>query len=181
MLGTRRFYYDYDANVVVGDEVYIDGQDAGSSASYAQGAIQLANPPVAVDEPIPPQAAGQPDEWQPFGVFALTQQEKGDAIMFFELAMNKAGLISGAFTNVLTGDSLAVTGAVDRATQRAAWHVGDKTNTVYEAGVANLTQEVTPILIHFDTQATQTWLLVHLASPNLPTKPTSTTVPPQPQ
>ena len=55
--------------------------------------------------------------------------------------------------------------------ERAAWHVGDKTNTVYETGVANLTREVTPVLVHFDTQMTQTWLLVHLPSPELPAAP----------
>ena len=77
-------------------------------------------------------------------------------------------------------DNETVTGSIDKATQRAAWHVGDKTNTVYEAGVANLTQDVAPVLIHFDTQATQTWLLVHLASPDLPIAPNSVSVaPPQ--
>ncbi len=98
--------------------------------------------------------------------------------MFFQLAMNKEGLISGGFTNTLTGDSATVTGAIDRTTQRAAWHVGDKTDTVYEAGVANLTQDVAPLLIHFGTQTTQTWLLVHLSSPDLPIAPVSTSVPP---
>ena len=175
---TTPIYYDYDANVVVdGADVYVDGQDWGPSANYAQQAIQLANPPVAVEEPAPVASGNQSDEWQPFGVFALTQEEKGDAIMFFQLAMNKEGLISGAFTNTLTDDSETVTGSIDRTTQRAAWHVGDKTNTVYEAGVANLTLDVAPVLIHFDTQTTQTWLLVRMPSPDLPTAPTSVNVP----
>jgi hypothetical protein len=172
-------YYDYGANVVVDDDVYLDGQDWGSSPAYAEQAIQLANPQVAVEEPAPLQSSGQPGDWQPFGVFALTQEEKGDAIMFFQLAINKDGLISGAYTNILTGDSAAVTGAIDRATQKAAWHVGDKTNTVYEVGVANLTQDVAPVLIHFDTKATQTWLLVRLPSPDLPIAPTPVILPPQ--
>jgi len=173
-------YYDYDTDAVADGDIYVDGQDQGPSAAYAQQVIQLANPAVAVEEPAPVPSAGQPDEWQPFGVFALTQEEKGDAIMFFQLAMNKEGLISGAFTNTLTGDSAAVTGSIDKTTQRAAWHVGDKTDTVYEAGVANLTQDVAPILIHFGTQTTQTWLLVHLASPDLPVAPNSAGIaPPQ--
>ncbi len=59
-------------------------------------------------------------------------------------------------------------------------HVGDKTDTVYEAGVANLTQDMAPLLIHFGTQTTQTWLLVRLDSPDLPIAPVSTgVVPPQ--
>jgi hypothetical protein len=172
-------YYDYGVNVIVDDNVYVDGEYWGPRASYAQRAIELGNPPVAAQPPVPPQAAGQSAEWQPFGVFALTQEDKGDAIMFFQLAMNKDGLISGAFTNVLVDDVETVTGSIDKRTQRAAWHVGDKTNTVFEAGVANLTQDVAPVLIHFDTRATQTWLLVRLPSPDLPTAPTAVDVSPR--
>jgi len=172
-------YYDYDANVVVDDDVYIDGQDWGPRTAYAQQAIQLANPPVVVDQPTPPQSAGEQDEWQPFGVFALTQEEKGDATMFFQLAVSKGGLIGGAFTNILTGDSAAVAGSIDRTTQRAAWHVGDKSDTVYETGAANLTLDVAPVLIHFGTQVTQTWLLVRLPSPDLPTAPVPENITPQ--
>ncbi len=172
-------YYDYDANVIVDDDYYVDGQDLGPRAAYAQQAIQLANPAVAVAEPLPPQEAGVASEWQPLGVFALTQQEQGDAVIFFQLAINKEGVISGAFTNTLTDESAAVSGSVDKRSQRAAWHVGDKTTTVYEAGIANLTQNVAPILIHFGTQATQTWLFVRMASPDLPTQPASVIAPPE--
>ncbi len=163
-------YYDYDANVVTDNgDVYVDGQDWGSSADYSQLVTQLANPQVPVEEPTPPQSEEQAAAWQPLGVFALTQEERGDAVMFFQLSVNHDGLISGAYTNVMTGDSASVTGAVDRATQRAAWHVGDKKDTIFEAGIANLTQEIAPIYVHFDNQATQTWLLVRMASPELPT------------
>ncbi len=91
--------------------------------------------------------------------------------MFLQLAMNKDGLISGAFTNTVAGDTETVIGSIDKRTQKAAWHVGAKTDTVFEAGVANLTQDVAPVLIHFDTQSTQTWLLVRLQSPDLPAGP----------
>jgi hypothetical protein len=176
-------YYDYGANVLVGDEVYVDGEDSGSSAAYAQQAMQLANPQVAAEAPAPPQLedqGAQVPEGQPFGVFALTQEENGGAIMFLELAMSKDGRISGALTNSLTDDSEMVRGSIDRTTQKAAWHVGDKINTVYETGVANLTLDVAPVLIHFGPQATQTWLLVRMPSPDLSTNPAPATVPPQP-
>jgi len=164
-------YYDYGANVLVGDSVYVDGEDAGPSAAYAQQAMELANPPVAAEEPVPSQAADQASEWQTFGVFALTQEESGSAMMFLELAMNKDGRISGALTNILTDDAEMVRGSIDRATQKAAWHVGNKTNTVYETGVANLTLDVAPVLIHLGPQTTQTWLLVRMSSPDQSTMP----------
>jgi hypothetical protein len=170
-------YYDYGANVLVGDNVYVDGEDAGPSAAYAQEAMDLANPPGPPEEPVPPQAGDQAPQWQTFGVFALTQEESGSAIMFLELAMNKDGRISGALTNILTDDAEMVRGAIDPATQKAAWHVGDKTNTVYETGVANLTLDVAPVLIHFGPQRTQTWLLVRMSSPDQSTTP----APPTPE
>lgn len=164
-------YYDYGANVLVGDSVYVDGEDAGPSTAYAQQAMELANPPAPAEEPVPPQAEEQVSDWQTFGVFALTQEESGSAIMFLELAMNKDGRISGALTNILTDDAEMVRGSIDRATQKAAWHVGDKTNTVYETGVANLTLDVAPVLIHLGPQTTQTWLLVRMSSPDQSTMP----------
>jgi hypothetical protein len=172
-------YYDYDANVIVDGDVYVDGQDCGSGVQYAQQAIQLANPPVAAGEPIPPQSANEPDQWQPLGVFALTQQQSGDATMFFQLAVSKSGLIGGAFTSILTGDTAMVTGSIDRATQKVAWHVGSKSGTVYEAGAANLTQDVAPVLVHFGTDVTQTWLLVRLPSPDMPVAPAPLSIAPQ--
>jgi hypothetical protein len=135
--------------------------------------MELANPPAPAEEPVPSQAADQVSDWQTFGVFALTQEESGSAIMFLELAMNKDGRISGALTNILTDDAEMVRGSIDRATQKAAWHVGDKTNTVYETGVANLTLDVAPVLIHFGPQTTQTWLLVRMSSPDQSTMPTA--------
>ena len=164
-------YYDYGANVLVGDEVYVDGQDSGPSEVYAQQAMALANPQVTEEDPAPPQPGEQATDWQPFGVFALTQEQGGSAVMFFELAVNKDGRISGAFTNILTDDAQMVHGSIDRTTQKVAWHVGDKTDTVYETGVANLTLDVAPVLIHFGTQNTQTWLLVRMSSPDQSTMP----------
>ena len=85
--------------------------------------------------------------------------------MFFQLSMNREGAISGAFQSTLTNDSRAVAGKVDKASQRAAWRIGDNGKTLYETSVANLTRDVSPIVIHFDNNRTQTWLLVRIPQP----------------
>ena len=91
--------YDYDVNVVdQGNTEYFNGQPDGSTAQYQQQAVHLAS----VQNPPPPPTPNQ--GWTPLGVWALCQEEKGDADMFVQLSMNKAGQISGAHTNVLTGD-----------------------------------------------------------------------------
>jgi hypothetical protein len=43
-----------------------------------------------------------------------------------------------------------MTGKVDKQSQRAAWTIGDKKTPVYEAGLTNLTQQQTTILVHRD-------------------------------
>jgi hypothetical protein len=174
---TDPIFYDYGANVIdQNGQVYMDGEDRESAADYAQETAPFAAPAEAPDAPGPPVVLNEPAEWKPFGVFALTQEQNGDAIMFFQLSVNRAGIISGAFTNVLADDTEPVAGSIDKQSQKAVWHVGDKTSTFYEAGAYNLTQDVTPVLIHFDG-GSQTWLLVRIPSPDLPTAPTPTSQP----
>jgi hypothetical protein len=84
--------------------------------------------------------------------------------MFFQLSVNHEGVISGAFQSTLTNDSKQVAGKVDKASQRAAWRIGTGT-TIYETTLANLTQEVSPIAVHFDSKRTQTWLMVRMPAP----------------
>ena len=95
----------------------------------------------------------------------LAQEERGDPVMFFQLSINRDGVINGAFQSTLTGDSHPVAGKVDKASQRAVWRVGDNGKTIYETSLANLTQDVSPIAIHFDATRTQTWLLVRMPQP----------------
>ena len=85
--------------------------------------------------------------------------------MFFQLSVNRDGVISGAFQSTLSNDSKQVAGKVDKATQRAAWRIGDNGKTLYETSLANLTQDVSPVVIHFDANRTQTWLLVRMPQP----------------
>jgi hypothetical protein len=55
-----------------------------------------------------------------------------------------------------------ITGKVDKKTQRAAWTLGDKKTPVYEAGLSNLTQQQTTILVHRDGGKVEQMLLVRV-------------------
>lgn len=171
-------YYDHELTVIVeGDQVYQNGQAPVPAAEYRAEAIQLA---TAVDQPPPPEPvamAGLTSQtvepaWIPLGVWALTQEEKGDAVMFFQISVNKEGVISGGYQNVMTGESKPIAGSVDKETQRVAWRIGDNTNTVIETGLFNLTEDVTTAAMHFGDQQTQTWLMVRLPAPEMPGVPT---------
>jgi hypothetical protein len=162
--------YDYGTDVVYDTStVYVRGEPVGSPVEYSRAVIELANPGVdAVAE-----APVEPDAWTPLGVWALAQENEGSAVMFFQLSVNKEGLMSGAYANVLSGESEPIVGRVDRKTQRAAWHIGDRTDKVFEAGIANLTQDQASCLVHFGPDEMQQWLLVRLEGPALPQAPAS--------
>jgi hypothetical protein len=164
--------YDPGTTVVYeGDTYYVNGEASGPATEARQEVIALANPPVE-EIPIPePAPEGQPQQWLPMGVWALTQQEKGDATMFIQLNTDKEGLVSGAYKNILTGDEQPVIGKVDFENQRVAWHVGEANQTVYETGLANFEYDVTSVFIHFGEESTQTWLMVRLQSPEIPPGP----------
>jgi hypothetical protein len=165
--------YDYGVNVVYqGDEVYLDGQPAATAQEYSQQAIALANTPAEQPSPPAPPESGEPAEWLPMGVWALAQEEKGDAYMFFQISIDKNGVVSGAYQNVLSGEKAPISGQVDKKTQRVAWKIGSN-NTVIETGLPNLTQDVASCLVHFGPDTTQTWLLVRLKQPEMPNAPQS--------
>jgi hypothetical protein len=112
-------------NVVYqGDEVFVDGQPAARAQEYSQQAIALANTP-AEQPPLPaPPETGQPAEWLPMAVSALDQEENGDAYMFFQISIDKNGVATGAYQNVLSGEKAPISGQVDKKTQRVAWKIG---------------------------------------------------------
>ena len=157
-------YIDYGMNVdYEGSTVYVDDQPI-PTAQYSQPLTSAAAKTPQPPPPTPP-APGQQAEWMPLGVFALAQEEKGDPTMFFQLSVNREGVISGAYNNTLSGDQHPVTGKLDKASQRVAWRIGDKTQTIYETSLANLTLDVSPVTVHLGDSRTQTWLLVRMPEP----------------
>ena len=100
--------------------------------------------------------------------------------MFFQISVNRQGLISGGYQSALTDDQRPIAGQVDKASQRVAWRIGENKETIFVTSLANLTQDVSPIALHFGTTRTQTWLLVRMPEPppagqpqKLPAAPTT--------
>jgi hypothetical protein len=166
------YYYDYGVNTVYqGDTVYVDGKPAGSTEESSEKAMALANKVAEAPPPMPAKEE-ETGQWLSLGVWALTQEQKGDAVMFFQISINKDGIISGAYKNTLTGESEPIIGALDKQSQLVAWRLGQKGKTVIETGVFNLTKDAAPVALHFDNHTTQTWLMVRLPQPSMPEQPT---------
>jgi hypothetical protein len=152
-------YYDYGSTVVFREgAVYVNGDETGSAEGYAGQAATLADAGRAAEET-------ETDEWRPLGVFAIVRGDAKASNQVFQLAVNRAGVIRGNYYDALADNVLPVTGKVDRKTQRAAWTIGKRKDTVYEAGIANLTRRETTMLIHFGEKRTQQWTLVRLEEP----------------
>jgi hypothetical protein len=88
--------------------------------------------------------------------------------MFFQLSIDKNGVVSGAYQNVLSGEKSPISGQLelDKKTQRVAWKIGAK-NTVIETGLQNLFQDVASYLVHFGPHKTETWLLARQKQPEM--------------
>jgi hypothetical protein len=156
---TTPVIYDYGSNVVYEDNrVYYNGDPVATADEYAAQAQDIA----AVGQAA---KASDKDEWQSLGVFAMIQGDEKDSNNIFQLAINKDGVIRGNYYNGLTDTTVPLSGSVDKKTQRAAWIVGDKKDTVYETGVGNLSQAETTMLVHFGKDRTQQWTLVRLEPP----------------
>jgi hypothetical protein len=152
-------YYDYGSTVVYqGDTVYINGEEAASAEVYSKQATQIADTGREAK-------VSDKEDWQPLGVFAMIQGDEKTSYKIFQLALNKQGVIRGNYYDALADSTTPVYGSVDAKTQRAAWSIGDKKSVVFEAGVANLTQEQSPLLVHFGADNTQQFTLVRVEQP----------------
>jgi hypothetical protein len=153
-------YYDYGNTIVYqGGNVYVNGTDTGTAEQYSQQASAIA---AQGQQANPPPTA----QWTSLGVFSLVQGSETSSNTMFELAVDSNGTVRGNYYDGLMDTTTPVYGSVDKKTQRAAWYIGDKKTTVFETGFYNLTQEQTPVLVHFGDSKTQQWLLVRMKQPN---------------
>jgi hypothetical protein len=102
----------------------------------------------------------------PLGTFAVAADEKDvDPSRVIQLALSKEGIISGTLYDTQTDKAYTVQGQVDKETQRVAFRIGESPNVIAETGLYNLTQDESPVLVHFNTKKTETYLLVRLPEP----------------
>lgn len=161
---TEPVYYGYGdgGNVVYQNQnVYVNGQDVGTATEYAQSAAEL-----ATVDPQQAQATAADQDWMALGTFAVVTSDKdANPTRILQLAVDKQGIISGTMHNSSTNQTYVVQGRVDKETQRVAFTIGDKSDVIMETGIYNLTQQQTPVLVHYGTDRTENYLLVRLDPP----------------
>jgi hypothetical protein len=156
------FFYDYGTNgnvVYSGNQVLVNDQPVGTAEQYAQSAADLAT--ITQDQ------MNAPHDWMPLGTFAVaTSQTDKEPARVAQLAYdNKQGLLSGTIFNKDSGNLYTLQGKVDPQSQRVAFTIGNDPNTVMETGLYNLTQNTTPVLVHFGPEKTATYVFARLPEP----------------
>jgi len=156
------YYYDYGPNgnvVYQGNQVLVNDQPVGTPADYAQSAADLAT--------VTEEEMKAPHDWMPLGTFTVaTSQDDKNPTRVAQLAFdNKQSLISGTIFNRESNNLYTIQGKVDPHTQRTAFTIGNDPNTVMETGLYNLTQNETPVLVHFGPEKTATYLFARLPEP----------------
>ena len=151
--------YDYGSNVVAQpNNVYVNGDSAGTPEDYSNQASQLA----ATGQ------SAQPDDdtnWTPLGVFAIVEGDQTSSNDTFQLAVNPDGILRGNYHNISSDDLENLAGSVDKTTQRAAWTIGSDKYPIYDAGIANLTKDATPLLVHTAPGQSRQMSLIRLPQP----------------
>jgi hypothetical protein len=152
--------YDYGDNIYYEDDTVYYGEEAvASSEEYAQQAQEIA---ASATEPA------ADSEWLPLGVFAMTQDGQASGpppTIFLQLTVSKEGVIAGTVTNMETEEVQPIEGMIDKETQRSAWVIAGKDSPIMDTGLANLTKDEAPALLHFSDGQTQQWLLVRMEEP----------------
>lgn len=105
------------------------------------------------------------DDWLSLGVFAVANNADAAAYTnhFIQLAINRNGEIAGVLYNSTTDTARELTGMVDPTSQIAYWSMANRADSpIASTGIYNLTEDETPINVHFADGSDQTWSLVRL-------------------
>ena len=153
--------YGYGEDIYYsGDQVYSGDQPVATADEYADQAAAIAS--------SAPSEAPKQGDLLPLGVFALTQDGEASGAapsIYMQLAISKQGVISGTMKNTLTDKVQPLEGMADKKSQRVAWSVAGQNRPIMETGIANLTQDSSPALVHFADGQTQQVLVVRLPEP----------------
>jgi hypothetical protein len=150
--------YDYGSNIVTQPtNVYVNGDSVGTPQEYTQQVSQVASAGSAEPDPNA--------QWLPLGVFAAVTSGQTTSDDVFQLSANPDGVIRGNYDNKRTNEVLPIAGSIDKKTQRAAWTIGGDKMPVYEAGIANLTKDEAPMLVHAGDGTSNQMFLIRLREP----------------
>ncbi len=94
------------------------------------------------------------------GVFAAVPPVDKPVETLLFITLNASGTVSGQQYDFTTDSMTPLRGALERSSQRVAWQVGDD---FFEAGLTNLTEDVSRALFFRADGWTQSWILMRIS------------------
>lgn len=98
-------------------------------------------------------------EFLPLGVFTVAPEHQTEATAMLQLALGKDGVIRGTYHDLLANADHPIHGAVDKATQRAAWTFGPHARVTFETALPVLTEPSGPVSVHYTNGQTRQWVI----------------------
>jgi hypothetical protein len=137
----------------------IDRQTVTDDGSQADQAAELATTGEAA---LPTDA-----KFLSLGVFSLAPEDQTEASAMLHLAVSTDGILRGSYVDLLSNQEHEIEGAVDKTTQRVAWTVAPKGEVVFDTSLKNLTEETSPLSVHFENGETRQWTLARYEGDDL--------------
>jgi hypothetical protein len=172
---TAPVYYNYDpaGNVIdSSNTVAVPGNPPVANVGSQRANPVLANVDTTVGASTASTGDSSPNQsasdqtWLPLGTYAVVRGNRGGPTQMLQLAVNKAGAVSGASFDLEKGLSVPVQGSIDRATQRVAIHWADNSGLAAETGIYNLGRDKTSMLMRQGNGKPQLCSLVRLQTPS---------------
>jgi hypothetical protein len=101
----------------------------------------------------------------PLGVFRLAPAGQEEAHLILQLVIKKDGTLAGNYCDLISDQATAVEGQVDRKSRRVSFHVGTRQTANFEADLADLTADVTPLFAVYSDHHVQNWLMTRVQAP----------------
>lgn len=155
----------YDGGVAYNPPAYSGDPSAPSSYSQPPQQTYQSQPTYQPNGQSASQMASTTgSDWLSLGVFALSNSQNSETqpTMYFQMAVNKEGTISGSYYNQPTDQVYPIEGLVDKSSQKAVWKMSQGDNSpTFQTGVYNLTLHETPVSVNFGDQA-QNWEMIRV-------------------
>lgn len=88
-------------------------------------------------------------------------------------------IIAGSLANSTNNENLSVQVGVDRESSRLAVTIGDTDDVVIEAGLNTIIEEQSGIMVHYQNNTRENWLLVKMPESEVAGKKQASTVTPR--
>ncbi|HLA83352.1 MAG TPA: hypothetical protein VJL29_01045 [Thermoguttaceae bacterium] len=106
------------------------------------------------------------NDWLPLGVYAVVPPNANTTPdRVFQFAVNKNGVIRGAYYDAVSDQTSPIQGAVNKQTRRAAWTVGSNRQKVMETNLTSFVEEQAGVTVHQGNGKTEQWTMVRLENP----------------